>query len=53
MDLETREHMIQVLNVYPGAMIVISHDEDFLRALDISVRHKIDHGKIMQEEDFQ
>ena len=36
LDLETREHVIQVLKDYPAAMIVISHDEDFL--LDINVR---------------
>ena len=26
LDLETREHMIQVLREFPGAMIIISHD---------------------------
>jgi ATPase subunit of ABC transporter with duplicated ATPase domains len=35
LDLETREHVIQVLNAYPGAIIVISHDADFLRAISI------------------
>ena len=30
LDLETRDHVIQVLKNYPGAMIVISHDADFL-----------------------
>lgn len=30
LDLETREHIIQVLKQYPGAMIVISHDADFI-----------------------
>jgi ATPase subunit of ABC transporter with duplicated ATPase domains len=33
LDLETREHVIEVLKDYPGAMIVISHDEDFLNAI--------------------
>jgi ATPase subunit of ABC transporter with duplicated ATPase domains len=36
LDLETREHVIQVLRDYPGAMIVISHDEDFLRSILIN-----------------
>jgi ATPase subunit of ABC transporter with duplicated ATPase domains len=31
LDLATREHMIQVLREYPGAMILISHDEDLAR----------------------
>lgn len=48
-DLETREHMIQVLNAYPGAMIVISHDEPFLRALEIHICYTIDSGKITQD----
>lgn len=35
LDLETRDHVIQVLRNYPGAMIVVSHDEDFLEAIEI------------------
>ena len=35
-DLETREHIIQVLKGYPGAMIIISHDRDFLNALEVN-----------------
>jgi ATPase subunit of ABC transporter with duplicated ATPase domains len=34
-DLETRAHVIQVLQNYPGAMIVISHDEDFLEEIGV------------------
>ncbi|MBP9726513.1 MAG: ABC-F family ATP-binding cassette domain-containing protein [Gammaproteobacteria bacterium] len=30
LDLESRAHVIQVLKDYPGALLVISHDEDFL-----------------------
>lgn len=36
-DLETREHVIQVLKKYPGAMIVISHDEDFLKEIGVTI----------------
>jgi ATPase subunit of ABC transporter with duplicated ATPase domains len=35
LDLETRQHVIEVLKNYPGAMIVISHDEDFLKEIGI------------------
>jgi len=35
LDLETCHHLIQILLLYPGAMIVISHDEDFLREIGI------------------
>ena len=39
LDLETKTHVIEVLRQYPGAMIVISHDEDFLD--DVGITDKI------------
>ena len=36
LDLETKEHVMQVLKAYPGAMIIISHDADFLEEIGIS-----------------
>jgi ATPase subunit of ABC transporter with duplicated ATPase domains len=39
-DLETRDHLVEILREYPAAMIIISHDEDFL--------NKIKPGKFMQ-----
>jgi len=33
LDLETRAHVIQVLREFPGAMIVISHDSDFVQEI--------------------
>lgn len=41
-DLETRDHIIQVLKDYPGAMIVISHDEDFLWEIGAEDEYKIE-----------
>ena len=41
LDLETREHMIQVLKDYPGALIIISHDEDFLREIGVENRYNV------------
>jgi len=35
LDLETRAHVIQALQNYPGAMIIISHDSDFLTEIGI------------------
>lgn len=35
LDLETRAHVIQVLTHYPGAMIVVSHDEAFLKEIGV------------------
>lgn len=35
LDLETKEHIIQVLKAYGGAMIIISHEPDFLEAIGV------------------
>lgn len=46
LDLETRAHVIDVLQAYPGAMIVISHDVDFLKAININTHYQINYGLI-------
>jgi len=35
-DLETRDHIIDVLKAYPGALILISHDEAFLEEIGVT-----------------
>jgi len=35
LDLETKQHVIQVLIEYPGAIIIVSHEEDFLHAIGV------------------
>jgi ATPase subunit of ABC transporter with duplicated ATPase domains len=44
LDLETRDHVIQVLRDYPGAMIMISHDEDFLKSIQVNSFYDIQNG---------
>lgn len=34
-DLETRDHLVEILREYLAAMIVISHDENFLDAIGV------------------
>lgn len=46
LDLETKEHVIQVLKEYPGAMIIVSHKEDFLKAIDIDHTCTITDGRL-------
>lgn len=46
LDLETKEHVIQVLKEYPGAMIVVSHEESFLEAINIDQVYTIVDGEI-------
>jgi ATPase subunit of ABC transporter with duplicated ATPase domains len=44
LDLATRAHVIEVLQDYPGALLVISHDMDFLSALGITTCYEISAG---------
>ena len=34
-DLETKNHLIEILREYPAAMIIVSHDEAFLRDIGV------------------
>ena len=43
-DVETKEHLIQVLNAYPGALIMVDHDHQFLAALNLD-SHYHTHSK--------
>lgn len=45
-DLATREHIIQVLQKYPGAMIIVSHDLQFLQALSVHTIYQTNNGKL-------
>lgn len=45
LDLETREYVVQVLQGYPGAMMVISHDEDFLREIEVREVYLVQEGR--------
>lgn len=51
LDLETKAHVIEVLSAYPGAMIVISHDEDFLAAIGMTQRYTIVAGRLVPDYD--
>jgi len=44
--METRKHVIEVLKIYPNAMIVISHDDNFLAELNITHTYKIAAGTL-------
>lgn len=48
LDLETRAHVTQILQAFTGAMILISHDENFLEAIHIETKYHIHKGQIMQ-----
>ncbi|RTK93440.1 MAG: ABC-F family ATP-binding cassette domain-containing protein [Rickettsiales bacterium] len=42
LDMETHEHIINVLKNFPGALIIISHDESFLQKININRIYNID-----------
>ncbi|NKB47155.1 MAG: ABC transporter ATP-binding protein [Legionellales bacterium] len=46
LDLETKEHVIQVLKNYPGAMIIVSHEEDFLQVIGINHVYSVVDGEV-------
>ncbi len=45
LDLETHQYVIEVLKNYPGVMIVISHDENFLKEIGIESFYEIENLK--------
>ena len=46
LDLTTRDHVIQVLKGYPGAMMVISHDPDFVTAIGVTDSYNLSNGTL-------
>lgn len=44
LDLETKDHVAQVLSAYPGAMMIISHDRDFLQEIGVTMYCEINDG---------
>lgn len=46
LDLETKEHVAQVLKDYPGTMIIISHDADFLEEIGVDHYFEINNGAL-------
>jgi len=45
LDLETREHVLEVLKGFPGAILVVSHDVDFLERLGVEETITIGKGQ--------
>lgn len=41
LDLITKNHVIDVLNAYTGAIIAISHDDTFLKRIKVTSRYQI------------
>jgi len=50
LDLTTRQHVIEVLQAYPGTIIAISHDNDFLEQIGISHGYSIKNHHLNPQE---
>ena len=46
LDIETKEHVIQVLREFPGNMVVVSHEDDFLNKIGIDHLYQIRNGTL-------
>jgi len=49
LDIETKNHVVDVLKEYPGAIIAISHDEEFLESIDINTRYIIKNSTLTKD----
>ncbi len=49
LDITSRQHVIQCLKHYPGAMILISHDDDFLASVGITKEYIIKKSATLSE----
>ena len=49
-DLQMRQHIIDVLNGYTGTLLVISHDYDFLQAININRYFEINNRLIQEKQ---
>ena len=46
-DMTTKSHLITVLENYPGAFVIISHDEEFLKSININKTYEIKKGALI------
>ncbi len=48
-DLETKEHLIQVLSEYPGSIILICHEQNFVDNLTIDSYYEIENRRLYRK----
>ena len=49
LDITAKNHLVAVLKSYPGAMLIISHDEDFLSKIGIDQAYSIENCLINRQ----
>lgn len=48
-DIETRQHIIEVLKKYPGSIVIVSHDPTFIEELNVDIIYKIKNNTLIFE----
>ncbi len=48
LDIEAKEHVINIIKVYPGSLLIISHDQDFIDEITFSKTMKIENKSLIE-----
>lgn len=46
LDLRTKEYVAQILRAYPGAFLIVSHEADFLREINVTDFYTVENGTV-------
>ncbi|MBP9742546.1 MAG: ABC-F family ATP-binding cassette domain-containing protein, partial [Burkholderiales bacterium] len=49
LDLETKEHVSQILKNYPGSLLMVDHDHNFLMNLNLDSCYRIHNQQLLAE----
>jgi ATPase subunit of ABC transporter with duplicated ATPase domains len=52
LDIETQKYVIQAINAFPGALIVISHDQEFLIEISINTEYKCIFSCLLKSDEY-
>ena len=49
LELETKEHVSQILSSYPGGLLIVDHDHNFLMSLNLKTFYRIYNHQLLVE----
>lgn len=50
LDLRAKDYVAQVLSIYPGAFLIVSHEPDFLRRIGVTAVYLAQNGRISKTD---